>query len=66
MEEDRESDNAKKLKIKQKLNILSFPNEILVKIVSYVCTQDLLLNVTLVSKKFYDIMKNCHPHISVT
>ena len=47
-------------------NILFFPNEILSKIFSFVATEDLLLNVSRVSKKFHEIVENPHAHVRVT
>ena len=41
------------------------PEEILLKIMSLVPTQDLLLNVATVSKQFYELSKNTAAHIHV-
>jgi hypothetical protein len=46
-------------------NILSLPNEILIKILTFVQTKDLLLNVSRVSKKFHEAAENPHAHVYV-
>ena len=49
-----------------KSNILTLPNEILIKILSYVATSDLLIKVATISNKFYEFSKDPHVHICVT
>ncbi len=51
---------------KKEENVMSLPTEILVKILSYVPTQDLLENVALVSKYFYQLTQSPTAHINVT
>ena len=51
---------------KRRGNINTIPNEILVKILSYLPTTDLLLNVSKVSKRFYELTKNPLAHLTVT
>ena len=54
-------------KLKQNVtDITLFPTEILLKILSYVSTRDLLLSVAKASKKLYALTKDSAVHISVT
>ena len=49
----------------EKIRLESLPNELLVKIFSYLPTKDLLQNVALVSKRFYDLSKDSGAHVVV-
>ena len=49
----------------QGMELTDLPNEILMKILSLLSTGDLLRNVALVSKRFYDITKEAPVHIHV-
>ena len=51
---------------KQKISILSFPHEILVKIFSSIPTADLIQNVSRVSREFYNLTKDFSAHKYVT
>jgi hypothetical protein len=54
------------LNFKMQFHILDLPLEIVTKILSYVPTKDILLNVSLVSKSFYELSTNPSVHRSVT
>ena len=43
------------LRRKKKLRLTDLPKEILLKILSYIPTEDLITNITLVSKYFYEL-----------
>ena len=47
-------------------NIRRLPNEILIKILSFVQTRDLLTNIANVSRHFYESSKDPHAHICIT
>jgi hypothetical protein len=63
--EDDQQQRRKKSKLSCQTNINDLPPEVLMKILSFLPTSDVLRNVGRVSKRFYELSKHPQSHINV-